>query len=122
MMSNPVSRFQIVTKNPDKAATFYSTLFDWKIGAGNALGYREIATGSREGCAGGIWPAPAQASDFVQLFVSVDDVTRTVERARTLGAEIVIKPTTLPDGDEMAVLRDPNGLPFAVWRRTNDHA
>jgi predicted enzyme related to lactoylglutathione lyase len=119
-MSNPVSRFQIVTRNPDKAATFYSTLFDWKISADNALGYREIAMGSREGIAGGIWPAPAQASDFVQLFVSVGDLAGTVERACTLGALVVIKPTTLPDGDEMAVLRDLNGLPFAVWRRSND--
>jgi len=30
---------------------------------------------------------------------------------------VIIPPTVLPEGDEMEVLHDPRGLPFAVWRR-----
>jgi hypothetical protein len=44
----------------------------------------------------------------VQLFVSVGDVVGIVARARTLGAQVVIEPTTLPDGDQMAVIRSLN--------------
>ncbi len=110
-------QFQILSKTPDKTAEFYSTLFGWKIDTSNAMGYRQIDTGSTEGIKGGIWPAPPQAPDFVQLFMAVDDVKEAVVRAETLGAKTLIPPTQLPDGDEMAVMLDPQGMSFALWRR-----
>lgn len=115
-MGNPVTQFQILSKKPDDAAAFYSQLFGWTINANNAMGYRQIDTGSKEGIQGGIWPAPPQAPDFVQLFVAVDDVEAAVAKAQGLGAKILIPPTALPEGDKMAVLHDPNGMSFAVWR------
>jgi predicted enzyme related to lactoylglutathione lyase len=114
-MGNPVTRFQIVSKAPDEAAAFYAKLFGWRVNNDNALGYREIDTGSKEGIQGGIWPAPPQAPEFVQLFVAVSDVKAKVAEAQKLGAKVLIPPTVLPDGDEMAVLHDPKGLAFAVW-------
>jgi predicted enzyme related to lactoylglutathione lyase len=116
-MSNPVLQFQILSKTPDETARFYSSLFDWKVDAGNPMGYRQITTGSKEGIQGGIWPVPPQAPNFVQLFVGVDDVSGFVKKAEGLGAKQVIPPTMLPEGDEMAVLLDPQGMSFAVWRR-----
>ena len=116
-MSNPVTQFQILSKKPDETAAFYSSLFGWKINEDNALGYREINTGSNEGIHGGIWPAPPQAADFVQLFVTVANVKESVAEAQRLGAKVLIPATLLPTGDEMAVLHDPNGMSFAVWRR-----
>jgi hypothetical protein len=115
-MGNPVTQFQILAKKPDETAAFFSTLFDWRIDANNPMGYRRIDTGSSEGIQGGIWPAPPQAPDFVQLFVSVADVKEAVAKAQGLGAKVLIPATMLPEGDEMAVLLDPNGLSFAVWR------
>ncbi len=62
-------------------------------------------------------PAPPQAPDFVQLFIAVDDVAAAVERAQELGGKVLIAPVTLPEGDEIAVLHDPQGMSFAVWRK-----
>jgi predicted enzyme related to lactoylglutathione lyase len=118
-MANPVMQFQILSKTPDETAHFYSALFGWSVDANNPLGYRRIDTGSSEGIQGGIWPAPPQAPNFVQLFVAVDDVTSSVKRAKDLGAKLLIPPTLLPGGDEMAVLHDPHGISFAVWRRAH---
>ena len=115
-MGNPVTQFQIIATNPDQTAKFYSQLFHWSIDANNALGYRRVQTGSKDGIQGGIWPAPPQASNFIQLFVSVPDVKGAVERAEKLGAKVIIPATMLPEGDEMAVLLDPEGMSFAVWR------
>ena len=42
----------------------------------------------------------------------------SVRQAEKMGARVMIPPTVLPEGDEMAVLQDPEGMPFAVWRRT----
>jgi len=115
-MANPVTQFQMISKEPEQTAAFYGGLFGWKIDANNAMGYRRIDTGSKEGIQGGIWPAPPQAPAFVQLFVGVDDVRTSVASAEKLGARVVIPPTTLPEGDEMAVMLDPQGMSFAVWR------
>lgn len=115
-MGDPVTQFQILSKDPEKTAKFYSRLFDWSIDANNALGYRQIRTGSESGIQGGIWPAPPQAPNFVQLFVSVHDVRAAIKNAETLGAKVIIPATILPEGDEMAVLLDPEGMSFAIWR------
>jgi predicted enzyme related to lactoylglutathione lyase len=116
-MPNPVTHFQILSKTPDETAKFYSTLFGWTVNADNPLGYRRIDTGSAEGIQGGIWPAPPQAPDFVQIFIGVDDLKAAVDRACQLGARLLIPPTTLPEGDEMAVLHDPLGMSFGLWRK-----
>ena len=89
----------------------------WKIDADTPMGYRHIDTGPAEGIHGGIWPAPPRAANFVQLFMAVDDVAGSVARAVELGAKVVIPPPKLPQGGEMAVLHDPQGMPFAVWRK-----
>ena len=94
-------------------------MFGWTIDANNSLGYRRIDTGTTEGIQGGIWPAPPEAPNFVQLFIGVDDVAGAAEKAQALGAKIIIPPTKLPDGDEMAVLLDPQFMSFAVYRVTN---
>jgi predicted enzyme related to lactoylglutathione lyase len=114
-MSAPVLQWQIVTPTPDVLLAFYRDLFGWRATDANALGYRQVDTG-RGGLPGGVWPAPPGASTFVQLFVGVADVERSVAKAVELGATVLVPPTTLPDGDTMAVLSDPSGLPLGLMR------
>ena len=114
-MANPVVQFQILSKSPDETAKFFGGLFGWTVDAGNAMGYRRIDTGSTEGIQGGIWPAPPQAANFVQLFISVEDVPAAVQKAEQLGGKLLIPPTVLPQGECMAVLLDPQGMSFGVW-------
>ena len=115
-MSHPVKQFQILAKNPDKAAEFYGKLFGWTIDASNALGYRVINTGSSAGIHGGIWPAPPEGHAMVQLFVEVDDLAHIVELAQQTGGNVIIPPQTLPDGDAMAVILDTEGIPFGLFK------
>ncbi|MBI1853190.1 MAG: VOC family protein [Planctomycetes bacterium] len=116
MMGKPVMQWQILSKNPDASSTFYSKLFDWKVNADNPLGYRMIDTGSKRGINGGIWPSPPDGHAFVQLFVEVDDMGATVTKATRLGAKVLIPPQTLPGGDELAILHDPEGIPLGIYR------
>ena len=113
-MGNPVVQWQIITREPDKHAAFYSTVFGWKINADNPLGYRMVDTGSERGAAGGFWPAPPEANAFVQLFIEVKAMADTITKVTGNGGSVLIPPQTLPGGDEMAVLRDPLGLTFGV--------
>jgi len=117
-MPNPVVRWQIVSPEPEKVATFYQKLFGWKPSNANALGYRELVTEVKPPgpVDGGVWPAPPGTKSFLQIFVEVPDVERSIEKAIELGAKIIVPKSVLPDGDTMAVLHDPTGLPFVVCR------
>jgi predicted enzyme related to lactoylglutathione lyase len=46
----------------------------------------------------------------------VDDVATCVEKARQLGGSVIIPPQKLPDGDEMAVIYDPEGLAVGLFK------
>jgi predicted enzyme related to lactoylglutathione lyase len=53
----------------------------------------------------------------VQLFIEVDDVAKYAGEATRLGARVLIPPTPLPEGESMAVLLDPQGMSFGIYRR-----
>jgi predicted enzyme related to lactoylglutathione lyase len=116
-MSAPVVQWQLVATNPDELVKFYRDLFGWSISNKNAMGYRQVTTGDG-GINGGVWPSPPDGHSFVQLLVGVADVESAVRRALELGAAIIVPPTTLPDGDTLAVLKDPFGVTFGVMRHS----
>ncbi|MBZ5597607.1 MAG: VOC family protein [Acidobacteriia bacterium] len=113
-MGNPVIQFQILTRDPDQHAAFYAKVFGWKINSNNPLGYRMAETGSSRGISGGFWPAPPEASAFVQLFTEIGDMTETISKVTQNGGTVLIPPQTLPAGEQMAILRDPMGVTFGV--------
>ena len=115
-MGQPVMQWQILAKSPDQLSSFYSEVFGWKTNSDNALGYRTIDTGSGRGINGGIWPAPPEGRAMVTLYIEVDDVAEYVKRATGLGASVIMPHQKLPDGDEMAVILDPEGIPVGLFR------
>jgi len=112
---HPVRQFQILARDPEATAAFYQRVFGWEIDQRNALGVRQLSTGA-EGMAGGIWPTPPEGKPLVQLFVTAPDLEATVARASGLGAQVVVPPQALPDGDALAILVDPEGRPFGIYR------
>lgn len=109
---NRIVRWQITTPDPDATARFYKTLFGWETSSQNAMAYREVSTGGS--IDGGIWPSPAGQQPFVQLFIEVADIDAHLESAVGIGAKVVVPNTLLPDGDRIAVMTDPLGLPFGI--------
>ena len=109
-------QWQIVARNPDKEADFYAKLFDWEVNTNNALNYRMVDTGSERGINGGIWPAPPEGHGLVSLYVEVEDLQSCVTKASDLGGKVLIPPQKLPDGDEMALLLDPEGIPLGIFK------
>jgi predicted enzyme related to lactoylglutathione lyase len=103
-----------VTPRPDDVGRFYGDVFGWRVDRDNALGAREVGTGSPIGIGGGIWPAPPEAPSFVQLFVEVDDVDAAIARVTGRGGSVLVPRSVLPDGDVMAVIRDPFGMSIGL--------
>jgi len=50
------------------------------------------------------------------LYIAVDDVAAYVEKARQLGGSVIIPPQKLPEGDEMAVIHDLEGLAVGLFK------
>jgi len=98
-MPNPVVRWQIISAEPDQAAGFYQKLFAWKLSTANALGYRELLSGSDDGIDGGVWPAQPGTPGFVQLHVEVTDLDATLAAATKLGARVLVPKSVLPRPD-----------------------
>ncbi len=105
-----------MSRNAGAHAEFYAKLFQWSVSDANPLGYRMVDTGSERGIPGGFWPAPPQTQPFVQLFIEVDDIEETIEKAKAAGGGVIIPRQDLPAGEAMAVLRDPLGMAFAIYR------
>jgi predicted enzyme related to lactoylglutathione lyase len=112
-MNSPVVRWQVLSPDPDASVSFFSQNFGWQTRRDNPLGYRQVQAGEG-GIPGGIWPAPPGVKPFVQLFVRVEDIDATITKAVALGAQVIVPKSVLPEGDEMAVLLDPQGLPIAL--------
>ena len=122
-MGQPVVQFQILARNPDVLTAFYAELFGWEVDSNNAMGYRTVDTGSDRGMRGGVWPiGPTGGHPLVQLFVEVDDVPASAAQAAQLGGQVIIPPQVLPDGDEMAIVMDTEGLSFGLVKARNGTA
>ena len=121
-MGQPVMQWQILARDPDKLTAFYGKLFGWRVNADNAMGYRMLDTGSDRGIKGGVWPIGDEGHPLVQLFVEVDDVPASAAQAEQLGGQVIIPPQVLPDGDEMAIVMDTEGLSFGLVKASNGTA
>ncbi len=119
-MGQPVMQWQILAKEPDKLAEFYTKLFAWEINTNNALNYRMVDAGSERGINGGIWPAPPGAPSMVSLYVEVGDLGAYIAKAIKLGGKVVMPPQKLPDGDEMAIILDLEGIPVGLFKPAED--
>ena len=114
-MPDAVSHWQILSQDPEKTQGFLHALFGWDVSADNGLGYRMITTNAPGGIDGGLWPLPAGMTPFVQLFVDVQDIGSSLHTAERLGAVVVMPRQVLPDGDEMAIIRSPDGITFGPF-------
>ena len=111
-MGKPVIHWQIMTKDPEKAQTFYSQLFGWKMDDNNPLKYTLVDTQAKSGIQGGIWKIPPEAENRITIYVQVEDLPTYINKAKALGARVLVPPQSLPlpNGDAIALIQDPTGL------------
>jgi predicted enzyme related to lactoylglutathione lyase len=116
-VGQPVMQWQLLAKDANRAARFYESVFGWTVRTDNALGYRAVETGAGRGIDGGIWPTPPEGRAAVQLFVEVDDFDTCLAQVREQGGAVLMPPQKLPDGDELALITDSEGLSVGLFRK-----
>jgi predicted enzyme related to lactoylglutathione lyase len=110
---------ELYTSDAKKAGNFYANLFGWsresmqtptgeytifKKGDVQAAGMMQI---SKE---------MAAMPPHWMVYFAVDDSDRAVEKAKGMGAQVMVPPTDIPNIGRFAILNDPQGADFAVIR------
>ena len=118
--------FELWVRDVEVAKAFYVELFDWGYEPMTAYdpGYWLIRTdGESIGAIVASPPDAALPSDQGTIvYVGVSDLGETVERAVALGAAVVMRPTSIPDGSAFAIIRDPLGNRLGLWSRRPSHS
>jgi len=107
------------TPDPKRAGDFYSALFEWQIMADekDKSGYLHIKNG--EHFIGGIPPAahrPPGVPPHWLAYFWVDDVDASAAKAKQMGANLCVLPMTIENVGRMAVIADPQGAVFAIFK------
>jgi uncharacterized protein len=111
---NPVVHLELRTGNLPRACAFYTRLFGWRAETvGTDAGcYLALELGER--LEGGVVEHATERA-FWLPYVEVADVAEATERARLLGATVLLEPREGPAGWRSA-LATPAGGHFALWQ------
>ena len=113
-MPNAFVHIELNTDDVAKARKFYKGLFKWKMVA-MGPGYTGIDVG-KGGAGGGMQKKPMPEAPTLWLpYVAVDDVKKTVAKARKLGASVQVDYMEIGDMGAIGVFVDPTGAPIGVW-------
>ncbi len=107
------------TPDQARAKTFYEGLFGWKLkpGQGKESGYLHIVNG--ENYIGGVPPADQNTGDSPPhwlIYFAVSDVDAAFQKATDMKARTLLGPMDFEGVGRVAMLADPQGAVFALFR------
>lgn len=118
-MKNNFGWMQLACSDPRKAQSFYGQLFDWSLTSQTMPDgdpYIEVDAGSGA-CAGIAHGGSEEESHWIP-FVNVENINLYAERAKELGAEIIVPVTALGGEDGFyCVFMDPTNAVIGLWAR-----
>ena len=115
---------ELNTRDTKAAEQFYTQLFGWTAknvsGAGTPMEYTEFINQGTSGA--GMMPMPETVPAHVPPhwlpYFQVTNCDAGTEKARTLGATVLVGPMDVPSRLRFTVIRDPQGAVFAVFTPT----
>ena len=111
---NPVVHLELHTPNLSRACAFYSRLLDWRAETIHVGPIAYLALELGGAIDGGIVER-AQARPLWLPYVQVEDVVDATERARLLGAAVLLEPREGPAGWRSVVGAE-DAAEIALWQ------
>lgn len=118
---------ELASSDPAAAKKFYSALFGWEIHE-QPMGPDEVYTIFQMR---GLDVASLYAlqPDMIKhgvpphwaTYITVENVDAATEKAKSLGATVVMGPMDVMDYGRMCVITDPQGATFCVWQAKQHH-
>jgi predicted enzyme related to lactoylglutathione lyase len=114
-MPNTFIHVELTTGDVPGSQAFYKKLFKWKFAPMKGMPYTLIDTGSKTGGAGLQKKPMPQAPTAWMPYVEVDDVRKTISKAREAGAQVVLEYMPIPGMGGFGVFTDPFGAMLGLW-------
>jgi hypothetical protein len=114
---NPIGWWEITGKDAGKTQKFYADLFGWNIDANNPMKYGMVM-GEGHAVGGGISGNAPDGSTGVTIYVDVDDMQATLDKATSLGGSVVV-PIMEVEGQgglKIAQFKDPDGNVVGIMK------
>jgi len=107
---------ELMTRAPERAIAFYTTVFDWSVNASEHYTQWGIEGADFGGMVTMDDKFPHEVPSHWLPYFAVADVDDSAATATQADGAILMEPTTVPEGPRIAVLRDPQGAVFGVYR------
>ncbi|MEV5437550.1 VOC family protein [Streptomyces sp. NPDC052682] len=107
---------ELLTRSPEQAVSFYTTVFGWDVDAGRHYTRWRLGDAEFGGMVTMDDKFPPEVPAHWLPYFATEDVDGTTGAATRAGGDALMVPTTVPDGPRIAVLRDPQGAMFGVYR------
>ncbi len=109
-----VSWNELMTDDPQAAATFYTTVFGWSIRVMEMpIGpYRVIKVGDTD--IGGIVKNPSDGPPCWTSYITVENVDAVITTVTGAGGTVLHGPMDIPTVGRMALLQDPQGATIHI--------
>ena len=113
-MKNTVCFFEITAEEMDSLQDFYSKMFDWKFTeVPGKFRYHAIDTGTD--IKGGLTARQDDTHTAIS-YIKVESADEATEKAKGLGATVVVPKKAVPGHGWYVVLHDPQGNRLGLWQ------
>lgn len=117
-----ISWSELMTSDLEAAKSYYGRLLGWTFEdmPMEKMTYSVVKANGEE--VGGIMPIPPEAGKMPPvwgLYVTVDDVDATAEKAVGLGGKLCMPPQDIPEVGRFCVLEDPQGAVISIIQYFN---
>lgn len=112
-VSTPVVHLELRTGNVARACAFYTRLFGWRAETVHVASASYLALELGDGLEGGVVEHETERG-FWLPYVEVPDVVDATERARLLGAKVLLAPREGPAGWR-SIVAAPAAGEVALW-------
>lgn len=113
-MGNPVTWFEISSKNAKSLQEFYRKAFGWQFQVLDGSQYALVNTGAKTGISGGI--GEAEGPNQVIFYIEVADPNAALRRVEDLGGKTVVPVTEIPGLVTFAQFADPQGNVIGIFK------
>jgi len=113
-MPNPLTHWELMVRDVERAKAFYGKVFDWTfIPAGPE--YTLIQCGAEPG--GGLMQRPPQMEmSALNSYFRVADLDRTLHDAVEAGATVIVPRMEVPTVGWFAMFLDPDQIPIGIMQ------
>ncbi|MYR46364.1 VOC family protein [Streptomyces sp. SID5910] len=112
---------ELLTREPRRAADFYTTVFGWRVDVSASYPQWSVDGADFGGMVTMDEKFPHEVPAHWLPYFAVTDVNSAAVDTTDSGGTVLMEPTSVPDGPRIAVLRDPQGAMFGVYRVGDEH-